>query len=153
MTRQPAMVVLGVLVLLGAGRGAPAETAARPPRAIAGLEPGLWELKSVGDSAPPLRLCVGDPRLLLQPIHAAPLCHQFTVEDEAEHVTVSYDCGRRGQGHTALRVETPRLVQIDSQGVAEGRPFAGRFEGRRIAACSPGQAAQPSLHLGETAKR
>jgi hypothetical protein len=100
------------------------------------IEPGLWELRSVDDRPPsPTRLCAADRRHLLQPLHRGPLCRQLVTASGPDQVTVAYACAARGQGRTALRIETPRLVQIDSQGIAGGRPFAARFEGRRIGDC------------------
>lgn len=97
------------------------------------LERGEWELRERGSVVK--RLCVGDPVQLLQPRHAGQMCRRFVLEDSPDRVSISYDCARGGQGRTALRVETARLVQIDSQGVAEGAPFAMLIEGRRVGAC------------------
>jgi hypothetical protein len=38
-------------------------------------------------------------------------------------------------GHSTIRVETPRLVRIESQGVDGGMPFEFRAEARRIGPC------------------
>jgi len=108
------------------------------PTALAPLEPGLWELKRAGASAPPSRLCLTDLRQLFQPLHPAPLCRQFLSENGRERAVATYDCASQGQGRTTVRVETPRLVQIDSQGVAGGTPFGAQIEARRIGACTPG---------------
>ena len=43
-------------------------------------------------------------------------------------MTVNYVCPGMGRGRTILRVETPRLVQIDSQGLHNGAPFALRAQ-------------------------
>lgn len=107
------------------------------PRAVSTLELGLWELRSSQPGSPPTKLCVRDVRQLFQPHHPAQQCHQFVSQDAADHVAVSYDCGQHGQGRTDLRVETSRLIQIDTQGVADGRPFEQRLEGRRIGTCAP----------------
>jgi hypothetical protein len=48
---------------------------------------------------------------------------------------VSYQCIGAGKGRTDIRVETPRLVQIDAQGIADGAPFALSLEGRRTGDC------------------
>jgi len=40
-----------------------------------------------------------------------------------------------GRGRTILRVETPRLVQIDSQGLHYGAPFALRAQARKTGPC------------------
>jgi hypothetical protein len=107
------------------------------PAPLEQIQSGQWELRSI-DAAQdaPTRLCLGEVRQLLQPHHPGALCRQFVSESGPDKVTVTYDCGARGQGRTALRVETPRLVQIDSQGVSDGRPFALRLEGRHVGACS-----------------
>ena len=133
MTRFGGAAAVAVLVLLGAGAEAPAQAPA--PTALAPLETGLWEFKEVGGTSPSTRLCVTDVRQLLQPLQPTPVCKQFTSENAGDHAAVAYDCAARGQGRTALRVETARLVQIDSQGISGGRPFAVRYEARRIGAC------------------
>ena len=103
--------------------------------ALIGLEHGEWELKERGSTGVPRRLCIGDPSQLLQPYHPGRQCKRFVLENSAQNVAVTYDCAQAGQGRTALRVETARLVQIDSQGISGGAPFAMTLEGRRIGAC------------------
>jgi len=101
------------------------------------LERGEWELRERGAGGAVRRLCIGDPLQLLQPRHPGQMCRRFVLEDAADRVSVTYDCAHAGQGRTALRVETARLVQIDSQGVSGGAPFAMMIEGRRVGACGP----------------
>lgn len=134
MMRLSGAAGFAALVLLGVGMPAPAQAPA--PAALAALETGLWEFREIGRSTPPLRRCVSDLRQLLQPMLPTPICKQFTAENGGQQTAVTYDCAARGQGRTALRVETPRLVRIDSQGVADGHPFAVRYEARRLGACS-----------------
>ena len=55
--------------------------------------------------------------------------------DAADAASITYDCAAAGNGRTDLRVETARLIQISSQGVADGAPFVFVAEGRRIGAC------------------
>jgi len=117
--------------------GAGAIPAAVPaPQALQGLETGEWELRDRGEGAQTRKLCVSDLRQLLQVQHGRTLCRSFTISDSDHAVTVTYDCVAAGNGRTDLRVETTRLVQIRSQGVADGAPFAFAAEGRRIGACS-----------------
>jgi hypothetical protein len=134
MTRLGGLAACAVLVLLGVGAEAPAQAPA--PTALAPLETGLWEFKELEGSSHATRLCVTDLRQLLQPLQPTPLCKQFTAENDGDHAAVAYDCAARGQGRTSLRVETARLVQIDSQGIAGGRPFSVRYEARRLGACT-----------------
>jgi hypothetical protein len=49
---------------------------------------------------------------------------------------VQYTCRGRGYGRTHIRRETSRLVQIDTQGIADGRPFAFAAEARRVGDCT-----------------
>lgn len=135
MHRSGAGLLIGAALLCGA---ASAQAPNVPPQALFKLEKGQWELRAIGGNGAPLRLCLGDRRQLFQPLHPAPMCRQFVATDDATHATVSYDCAQRGQGRTDLRVETSRLIQLDSQGVTNGRPFATRFEGRHVGAC-PGR--------------
>ncbi|HWV11659.1 MAG TPA: hypothetical protein VN110_00015, partial [Sphingobium sp.] len=62
-------------------------------------------------------------------------CKRLTVDEAAKRLVVSYECGAAGTGRTNLRIETARLVQIQSQGIAGGAPFSFSMEGRRVGAC------------------
>lgn len=105
--------------------------------ALRQLEAGQWELRERGAKQPaaPQRLCVGDPTQLLQVKHGNGGCSRFVVADTNDHAVVTYQCNGRGNGRTDIRVETPRLIQINSQGVANGAPFAVTLEGRRTGDC------------------
>ena len=59
----------------------------------------------------------------------------FSRQTLYSDVTVQYTCPGRGFGRTHIRRETRRLVQIDTQGVAEGLPFSASIEGRRVGDC------------------
>ncbi|MET0365119.1 MAG: hypothetical protein ABW169_10735 [Sphingobium sp.] len=107
------------------------------PAALAGLEPGQWDLRSRDASEPPVRICIRDGLSLVQIKHQGQNCRQFVVEDTNERASITYSCPRTGHGRTVVRVETPRLVQIDSQGVVDGFPFALDLEGRKVGACTP----------------
>lgn len=106
------------------------------PSALQALEPGEWELRGRGEGAELRKLCVTDLRQLLQVRHGKALCRSFVVSDAPHDMSVTYDCAAAGNGRTDLRVETSRLVQIRSQGVADGAPFAFAAEGRRVGACA-----------------
>ena len=107
--------------------------------ALRKIEKGQWELRDrdADRSARPKRLCVNDPSQLLQVKHGDNACKRFVVADTATHAVVTYQCRNSGNGRTDIRVETPRLVQIDSQGVADGAPYALSLEGRRTGDCRP----------------
>lgn len=102
---------------------------------LAKLPRGQWTV-TVDDGSPPRRLCLGDPMQLVQLRHgSANKCGRFIVEDEPGKVTVQYTCRGNGYGRTSIRKETDTLMQIESQGIAGGRPFQFRGEARRTGAC------------------
>lgn len=134
-----ALGVLAITIAAGTASWADAgavAAAAPAPQALQALETGEWELRGRGEGAETRKLCVSDLRQLLQVQHGRTLCRSFTISDNAHAVTVTYDCAAAGNGRTDLRVETTRLVQIRSQGVADGAPFSFAAEGRRIGDCS-----------------
>ena len=108
----------------------------KPP--LLGLEPGEWELRErpeEGGKGDISRICLADIRQLIQLRHGRNSCKRLTVDEASKRLVVSYECGGAGSGRTDLRVETPRLVQIQSQGIAGGAPFSFSMEGRRVGAC------------------
>ena len=114
----------------------PAVKAAAPlPRLPKGLEAGEWELRERGPDGPIRKLCIAHLNQLLQSRHAGNSCKSFTVSETPKRLVVTYECGTAGNGRTDLRIETARLVQIQSQGIANGAPFAFALEGRWAGAC------------------
>ena len=122
-------IALSAALLLAAW---PAAT--QQPGPLAQVERGQWELRGP-NGAPIGALCLGDPLLLAQPLHAPNPCASEILSTDGHVVTVSFVCPGMGRGRTALRVETPRLVQIDSQGISNGTPFALRAQARRTGPC------------------
>lgn len=100
------------------------------------LDPGMWEVR-VREGGPVQRFCLDGTRKLIQLRHPEATCRQFVVEDEAAVATVQYVCAGQGTGRTHLRFESPRLVQIDSQGIASKTPFDFSAEARRVGDCAP----------------
>lgn len=99
------------------------------------LEAGQWELRNGPGNTRIAAICLGNPILLTQPRHGATPCTRDVVAADADSMTVNYSCPGQGRGRTTIRFETPRLVQIDSQGLDRGMPFALRAEARRIGPC------------------
>ncbi|WP_176592924.1 DUF3617 family protein [Sphingobium sp. EM0848] len=114
--------------------GAAVHPAAPPPHLPKGLEAGEWQLRERGTGVV-RRLCVAHLNQLLQSRHGGGGCKSLTVNETPKRLVVSYECGAAGNGRTDLRVETPRLVQISSQGIANGAPFDFALEGRWVGAC------------------
>ena len=126
--------VTGLLMLLaGPGHSQPA---GGPHPMLTRLEAGRWELRGGSGNARIGTICLGNPILLTQPRHGAAPCTRDVVAADADSMTVNYTCPGAGRGRTTLRFETPRLVQIDSQGLDRGMPFALRAEARRVGPCT-----------------
>lgn len=122
-----------LMCLAGPGQSQPAGPA-HPM--LTRLEAGQWELRSGAGGARIAAICLGNPILLTQPRHGAAPCTRDVVAADADSMTVNYSCPGLGRGRTTLRIETPRLVQIDSQGLDHGMPFAMRAEARRVGPCA-----------------
>lgn len=121
-------VIGGVLI----GAAAPAQA---PQMALLNeLQKGAWQVVASGEKVGK-RVCLGDPAQLLQTQHGAARCSRYVIEDSTNRVRVSYRCGAAGHGVTQLRLETKRLVQIDTQGVLNNEPFSVTAEGRYVGAC------------------
>jgi hypothetical protein len=127
----PAVVLASLAV---PGFSEPAQAPA--PEALQAIQPGQWALRSRSDPSQSRALCLGDPALLLQLRHGAAACTRFVVASDSHGATVQYRCPGAGNGRTTIKVETPRLVQIESQGIMNNEPFVIEYEGRRVGECA-----------------
>jgi len=115
----------------------PALTAERPSLAMLDqLQPGQWEVRDRDLTGNRSRLCIESGRRLIQIRHMRETCRSFTVQDTSEAVTVHYTCPGNGYGQTSVRFENAQLVQLETQGIAQGLPFNFRAEVRRVGACT-----------------
>ena len=135
MTRLKFLFACGAIMTSGGGLSAAAPIEAPLPAALASLQPGQWALRSRDGSAPPKMLCLGDPRVLLQVRHNGPACSKVVLSSTGGAVVVNYSCLGGSNGRTEIRVETPRVIQIESQGIEAKAPFEWSYEGRRIGEC------------------
>lgn len=122
------------LVLLALGAGTALTAQADSLGMLTTLQRGQWTV-TMRDGGVPRAICLGDAAQLVQMQHARSACSRFVVEDAADKVTVQYTCRGNGYGRTSIRKETNSLVQIESQGIADGLPFQFRAEARRTGAC------------------
>jgi hypothetical protein len=102
-------------------------------QALSKLERGRWQLSSA--QGPARSICIGNPAALIQLEHERVSCGHEVLANEAGAATVQYTCPGHGFGHTKVRIETPRLARIDTQGLADGRPFSYRVEARKVGSC------------------
>ena len=125
----------GALGLAGfAAAAAPVFAFALPdPEVFGKLERGRWQLRDAEGAV--RSICLGDPAVLVQLEHGGASCSHEVLASEAGSATVQYTCPARGFGHTRIRIETPRLARIDTQGLSDGRPFSYRTEARKVGSC------------------
>lgn len=127
-------IVLGALgVMAGVASIAPA-MAQSSLGMLSKLDRGAWEIRN-RSGGKPHRICLRNGSELIQLRHRGPACDRYVVEDGASEITVQYTCRGNGYGRTNIRRETASLVQIDSQGIAGGKPFQFSAEARRVGAC------------------
>ncbi|MET0374337.1 MAG: DUF3617 family protein [Rhizorhabdus sp.] len=112
--------------------GTPA--AAQPVlNALTAIAPGQWEVSVAGQT--PRRMCVASPETLLQIRHRANPCSRLVIADAKASATVHYSCPGAGWGRTTLRVATPNVARISTQGIADNAPFDFDATARRIGDC------------------
>jgi len=121
-------------LLLAAVAAAP--TAAMPAglAMLDTLAKGSWTLR-IRNERSQERICVRDGTEFVQLRHRQPGCNRFVVKDSADEVVVQYTCRGAGYGRTTIRRESPELVQIQSEGIRDGRPFSIDGEARRSGRC------------------
>lgn len=130
MTGSIRFLVLPFVGLLATAADAP------PLVALAQLQPGKWLLTSRNSTFESRSVCIGDAKVLLQIRHpVSTTCNRFVVANDPQRAVVSYSCPGTGNGLTTVRVETPRLAQIETQGVLNGSPFDLAIEARRTGEC------------------
>ena len=132
-----ALIALGAVLLVSPAASAPQGGGqAGKLGALARLEPGRWQLRDLDNArAVPQSICVADPTALIQIRHRGSPCSRLVLSQDAKAATVQYTCPANGFGRTSVRVETPRLAQIDTQGIVDNAPFAYRAEARRVGTC------------------
>ncbi len=98
------------------------------------LTKGSWNLR-IRDDGSERKICVRNGRELIQIRHKEQGCSRFVVRDGDNEVVVQYTCRGNGYGRTTIRRENNGLVQIQSQGIINGAPFAVSGEARQSGSC------------------
>lgn len=97
------------------------------------LERGAWTLR-VRDEGRRQSICLRSGSEFIQLRHPRASCNRYVVKDTPDEVVVQYTCPGNDYGRTTIRRESPQLVQIQSQGIRDGRPFSfsgeARYDGR-----------------------
>lgn len=130
------VVLLAPLLLAGwATLTAAAQPGAAGLKALTTVEPGRWQLKPYDGVGPARTICIAEAASLLQIQHPGASCSRFVIDNQPAIATVHYTCPGNGHGRTTIKVETSRLLDISSQGIAANAPFNMRYEARRIGGC------------------
>lgn len=103
--------------------------------AVDQLNKGGWTLTVRDGRLPDRKICLGDPKMLLQVEHGNANCSYYVIANTPDRLRVSYKCGSLGNGVTEVRRESNSLVQVESQGIVNGSPFAFNAEARHSGAC------------------
>lgn len=98
------------------------------------IQKGVWQLKPT-DGTASRKICVRSGEELLALHHNRRSCSRYIVKNAASELTIHMTCGTAGHVRTTLRYETPRLVQIYTQGLDNGSPFSDSFEARHTSSC------------------
>ena len=117
-------LVAGIAVLVG-GAGLPS----------AMIGPGIWEISNSA-TAHGDRICLSDPALLAQWEHRTMTCERVILSSSIDRAVVHYTCAGGGFGTSKVEELTPRSVRIDSQGIADGYPYARTIFAHRVGPCA-----------------
>lgn len=132
--QTPGWRLVGVLGAGAALAAVPLEAQAPELAMLDTLAKGAWTLR-IRDDGTQQRICVRDGREFIQLRHRQAGCSRFVVQDGADEVVVQYTCRGNGYGRTSIRREGASLVQIRSQGIEGGTPFAFTAEARHGGSC------------------
>lgn len=114
--------------------GAPLVAQAPELAMLDGLAKGAWTLR-IRDDGSQRQICARTGREFIQLRHRGSGCSRFVVRDGPNEVVVQYTCPGNGYGRTSIRSEGNTLVQIRSQGIEAGTPFAFSAEARHVGSC------------------
>ena len=124
------LLALPLIALIASAADAPSLSA------LSSLQPGRWQLSSHDRTFAKRSICLGDPRALLQLRQPTAACSRFVIANQPDTATVHYTCPGSGHGRTTVRVETPGLAQVDTQGFIDNAPFDLSIEARRMGECT-----------------
>ena len=118
-----------------AGLAVPAGAAAVHYGLLDTAKPGRWSLHQPGESDGRRSMCVPQGRALAYVAHRSNGCRVVHARARRpQEIELSYICPGV-QGMSRIRLESDRLVHIETQGIAGGAPFHESLEARWSGAC------------------
>lgn len=126
---------IAIAFALASGAAVAQPAAAPTLMAMRGVAAGNWSLRAVGSAEAARASCFTDTAAFLRLRLRTVQCSRFVIEDTPRLSTVHYTCPGIGHVRTTIHVDTPRSLRIESEGIADGMPFADAYEARRIGGC------------------
>lgn len=124
-----------IAVLLPALAGLILLGAAPPPRALAGVQPGLWEVSRSATGHGARRMCVTELVELAHAAHPGERCRRTILSDRSGQLLLDLQCDNGDVGRSRISVVTPRSLKVELQGIHRGLPFDQTLYARRAGAC------------------
>jgi hypothetical protein len=121
---------LAGLTLVGATPAAP-----KPPRALQGVAPGLWEVSRSATGHGGRRMCVANVADLAAGGHPGESCRRTVLMDRPGVLVLDLVCSGGDTGRSRISVTTPRSIKVELQGIHSGLPFNEALYARRLGAC------------------
>ena len=128
---------------LAVGAGALSLAATPPPKALATISGGLWEISGAPGASAPIRQCIADLSLLAQFEHRGRNCSRDIVSDGPGSMVIHYSCGGAGFGRSQIDVITPRSLRVSTQGISDKLPFNYVLQARRLGDCPSSPSSAP----------
>jgi hypothetical protein len=104
-------------------------------RALAGVEPGLWEVSRSATGRDAKSMCLGDLQELASAGHPGERCVRSVLSERPGELLLDLSCPRGEFARSRISVVTPRSVKVETQGIHRGAPFALTLFARRTGSC------------------
>lgn len=108
---------------------------AAPSTALTRVSPGVWQLQEV-DGPGRRRICATDTSRLLRLRESGTGCSRYVQDSDSRSMTASYTCRGGSWGRSVLTVHDAASIKLETQGIADGAPFAVNYDGKLIGSCT-----------------
>ena len=102
--------------------------------ALTRINPGFWQLQEI-DGPGRHQVCATDPGRLLRLREPSASCPQYVLDSDRRSMTASYTCSGGSWGRSVLTVRSASSIKLETQGVADGAPFAVDYNGKLVGSC------------------
>lgn len=109
--------------------------AAAPPRALAGVAPGLWEVSRSATGHDSRDVCLREVVELASSAHPGQSCTRTVLVDRPGLLLLDLTCLRGDFARSRITVLTPRSLKLETNGLRRGEPFDFILYARRKGSC------------------